>query len=233
LLGLDDVHLSPAPEADTSNEPTATIQQVRQWATNLLFSPSGILYEDATLQIGAKTQFEQSRGRIQLFFGNKKPTNIALTLNLGSAVDGLQVTANATTFSLAPMSQMPCTLTVDCTAPFVAAPDVTFSWAGREAIVPLPFWIGKLAEPLVMQSSDFEMRWNQVPHESQLTFAVSQDGTVKGFDEVIRRVRLMNWHVIPGQATGTVLKFCGVGVLWTGSKIGCMMRVDLSSEHQV
>lgn len=61
----------------------ASKDQVLQWFTRLSANKEGVLFEDSVVQIGLKTQYQGTKGRVQLFVGNKSSNRLSdFTMNI-------------------------------------------------------------------------------------------------------------------------------------------------------
>ena len=60
-------------------EPTVNVEEC---VRKLVSQDSGVLYEDTELQIGIKSKWQGSRGRLALYLGNKTEKNIQFSLSV-------------------------------------------------------------------------------------------------------------------------------------------------------
>lgn len=128
----------------------------------------GVLYEDAALQIGFKSEYQQGTGRLALFFGNKTPQ--PLSNFSASAASTAQLAVSVTQKEAAviePMSQNKLFLTLTCLAPFTEAAypllHVNFVAQGRPMSVKheLPVNIAKFVDPVTLDGNTFLQQWKQ------------------------------------------------------------------------
>jgi AP-2 complex subunit alpha len=184
LLGLDDLGAVPAttttaaaaaatsPSMANSGISNASQSQINSWLTPLLDHPSGVLYEDAGLQIGLKAEYVGSKGRLSLFLGNKSQTSLAIDLAL-RPTNGLQCDLQPPVVtSLAVGIQLPQHIQIESTGLPVEYPAIQITIAGRPQPIQLrlPVPISKFFESIPMPPTDFMNRWRQIggaPKEAQ------------------------------------------------------------------
>jgi len=162
---------SPPPPPPPAPTPTPA---EAAWFLKTATSPSGILYEDATLQVGARSAgFEggTGAGTITLFLGNKG----------GGALEGLAVSVGASPgldvapagpappAQLGPKQQVPVGFAVRAAGPFSAAPLLTIAWAGRSLALRLPAPPTRFLAPAAAPPPPpaFEAGWAALPAPPQ------------------------------------------------------------------
>ena len=150
---------------------------IDKWFDRLSYTGEGVLYEDAQIQIGVKSEFHGHLGRVQLYFGNKisVPFN-SFTVTVECAKpQALSATlaASASTSTVAPLTQIQQQIQVECKDFFSDPPVVKISYlAGsmQTLVLRLPVTITKFIEPVKLGQADFFERWKLIggaPRESQ------------------------------------------------------------------
>ncbi|GAA5894570.1 Apl3p [Sporobolomyces salmoneus] len=226
---------SPAP----TPTPTARKQVTHgadKWLSRLVYNQEGVLYEDAQLQVGVKSEFQGHLGRIQIYFGNKLP--VALE-SFTATVDVEDPDSLAVTLPKIPsphvsaLSQIQQLVHVECRSAFSEPPLLNISYlAGslQTITLRLPLWISKFLEPVKLESGAFFERWKQIggpPREAQKIFKIQVDSS-SGVD-VAKQQRVVGgikMGLLPGvdpNPSNTV----AAGVLHTSKgKIGCLLRME-------
>ena len=179
LLGLGaDLAAPPAPAAATIVDPlsvpvTNRVGLADPAAASKLFSallvkPAGVLYEDATVQIGVK-KAPHSGGevRLSLFIGNKLPIPLVgfklrvvppAPAALKAEVEG------AIPATIGPKVQAQVTVALEALQPFEAAPALQISFisapgTGHAYPLKLPVGVHSFCDPVAMQAADYKQRW--------------------------------------------------------------------------
>lgn len=215
----------------------------------LCFIPEGVLYEDAELQVGLKSDFYAAQGTISLFFGNKVrvPLQSFTVAARTTAPDAIKVSLRRippTTIDA--QQQLRVDLDVDCKAPFKSAnslnagdaadgvPTLYVSFlAGTfvEVTVRLPVVLTKFLTPVTLNTTEFFERWRQIggpPCEAQQIFPLKLTK-----DETIDTSR--NRKIISGANFGLLdgidpnpINIVAAAVLHTShaGKVGCLLRFE-------
>ncbi|GAA6011448.1 hypothetical protein JCM11491_002790 [Sporobolomyces phaffii] len=228
--------------ASPTPTPTARKQVTHgtdKWLSRLVYNMEGVLYEDAQLQVGVKSEFHGHLGRIQIYFGNKLP--VALE-SFTATVDVPDPDALAVTLPKIPSphvsahSQIQQLVHVECRAAFADAPLLNISYlAGslQTLTLRLPVWVSKFLEPVKLDAGAFFERWKQIggpPREAQKIFKISVDaGAGAAGVDVGKQQRVVGgvkMGLLPGvdpNPTNTV----AAGVLHTATgKVGCLLRME-------
>ena len=234
---------SPGPSA-----PVNFTHGAERWFDRLAYNPEGILWEDAQLQIGVKTEYHGHLGRVVLFFGNKISvpyTAFTVTVDPGSDADAdalgitLPKISSSTLHSLTQVQQI---VQLECRAVFTAAPILRVSYlAGSHQTLTLrlPVHLTKFIEPVAtLAAADFFERWRQIggpPREAQRIVPIKVDaqGAVDGARQrkIVGGSRFGVIDDIDPNASNIV----GAGVLHmsTGGKVGCLLRVEPNAAAKV
>eukprot|EP00004_Rigifila_ramosa_P026248 TRINITY_DN808_c0_g1_i1.p1 TRINITY_DN808_c0_g1~~TRINITY_DN808_c0_g1_i1.p1 ORF type:complete len:998 (-),score=275.97 TRINITY_DN808_c0_g1_i1:42-3035(-) len=134
----------------------------------------GVVFEDAAVQIGCKSEFRGATGRFTLFFGNKNPAapllNFSATLVPG--FEGLKIQQQPAPTVIGPHQQVQQQYGVECGDLFSAAPMITLALnaAGtqKQITVKLPVVVTKFVTPLPLQGAEFLKRWKAIPDGAPL-----------------------------------------------------------------
>ncbi|GAA5964774.1 hypothetical protein JCM3765_002551 [Sporobolomyces pararoseus] len=206
-----------------------------KWLSRLVYNMEGVLYEDAQLQVGIKSEFHGHLGRIQIYFGNKLP--VALE-SFTATVDVEDPESLAVTLPKIPsphvsaMSQIQQLVHVECRSAFSDPPLLNISYlAGslQTITLRLPVWISKFLEPVKLDSGAFFERWKQIggpPREAQKIFKIQVDSNgvdVAKQKRVVGGVKMGLLEGVDPNQMNTV----AAGVLHTSKgKVGCLLRME-------
>eukprot|EP01060_Flectonema_neradi_P002738 TRINITY_DN1173_c0_g2_i1.p1 TRINITY_DN1173_c0_g2~~TRINITY_DN1173_c0_g2_i1.p1 ORF type:complete len:1175 (+),score=211.95 TRINITY_DN1173_c0_g2_i1:71-3595(+) len=117
---------TPAPVATANTANAQSIEKMNKTNfTNLLLNTQGVLYEDESLQIGVRSEYQVNEGRILFFFGNKTGAAITdVSLEVGP-LTGVVVNVQTPPNSINPGAQVQCFVNVICEAFFTGYPTLT------------------------------------------------------------------------------------------------------------
>ena len=174
IFGLASSASQPPPQvaAPVKNgvEPTVNIQEC---AKRLLVSDNGVLYEDANVQIGIKSQWQGSQGRVMFYVGNKMATadlqNVVMNI---PQMSGLRHALQPVPASIGPKRQVQLMLQVAVTGAFVGALKMDFAYSSQNGGVSLsldlPVRLIKFLGPMTIASpQEFIARWHQMVSAGQ------------------------------------------------------------------
>jgi len=169
-----------ARRADRSQKigiPREVIPAMRKAFSNLCTSPSGVLFENALLQVGVKHEYVGAQGRITVFFGNVGSAPLThLRANI-EEVSHLRVQMQGTQglldeeedggCTVAVRTQVKLLLIVECAAPFDDAPAMRVSFETpngecHEYPLRLPIVATCFMEPVTLDSGAFMQRWKSL-----------------------------------------------------------------------
>jgi AP-2 complex subunit alpha len=183
LLGLGGGSAAAAPAVDAASVPVTTRVgldaasggqgQVVSWFNSLLVGgkPSGVLYEDPHIQIGAKSAFNGADGKITLFIGNKSTTNPLVTFKLrvvppSSAPSAVKIETGDIPSTVGVKAQVQVPITLESLQPFTEANGLALqisfiSQPGTGHVYPLrlPVGLHLFCDPIAMQGEDYRTRW--------------------------------------------------------------------------
>ncbi|EST06060.1 Clathrin/coatomer adaptor, adaptin-like, N-terminal [Kalmanozyma brasiliensis GHG001] len=209
----------------------------------LCFSSEGILWEDASLQIGLKTEYHGHQGRIKLYFGNKIAVDFtSFTLTIRNPSTSLSVTLpKIPSNTLGGLTQMQTLVLVECRDLFSAPPVLEVSYlAGSltELRLRLPVLVHKFVEPVQLGATDFFERWRQIggpPREAQKIFGfkLSSAGEVDVGRQkrVLEGARLGVLDGVDANPANSVA--AGVLHMRDAGKVGCLLRLEPNKEAKL
>jgi len=151
----------------------------------LLLSPSGVLFENESLQIGFRSQMEIPGGlmKIVLYYGNKVASTISVSsvkVTNGAAINNLPIAFTPSSFEVASkqQSQQQCKVAMSAPAAALPALEIAFSVAGGGSFVvrcSLPVVASKFFRPHVFEPQQFKQRWQQLKSEQQQVIPVAHE----------------------------------------------------------
>ena len=202
----------------------------------LLFQDEGVLYADAQIQVGLRSEYRGSVGCVILYFSNRSSSAInSFTTTLDNASpDALKTNIKSLPDStIQPQAQGQQTIMFDAQAVFVNPPTIRISYlAGslQALTLQLPVVTHKFMDPAELSAEDFFKRWRQIggaPREAQRVFGLV--GTGRSIDPKFTRetAEVFRWGILSG-VDPNEKNLVGAGVLHTGGagKFGCLLRLE-------
>ena len=188
LLSFAESEIEPPPSRGKSSSsgptvaiPKEVIPAMRKAFSNLCTSPSGVLFENALLQVGVKHEYVGAQGRISVFFGNVSERNANTPLHhfrvAVDEVDHLRIQKQGTQglldededggCTVAVRTQAKLLLLVEVTAPFDDAPAMrvmfeTEDGSRHEYPLRLPVVATCFMEPVTLEPAAFMQRWKSL-----------------------------------------------------------------------
>lgn len=145
-----------------------------QWLERLTYSSEGVLYEDDTIQIGVKSEYHGSLGRLALFFGNKVSTTISeleFTIEYPNTTTqkGLDIRFHdAPVTQIAGRTQVQELLHVECKEFFSAPPVLRMTYVTTHPhtlVLRLPVFLTRFVEGVSLEQGPFFERWKIIGGE--------------------------------------------------------------------
>lgn len=136
----------------------------------------GVLYEDGTLQVGIKTEFQREVGRLMFYYGNSSMSPLNSFQTSFISVPGVSLQAQPITNSIAPKAQVQQLVNVMCTGEIADPPTLQISFVSVKPVnitLRLPIIVTKFTEHLKLQPADFFSQWKNwstKPLEGQEVF---------------------------------------------------------------
>ncbi|KAK3118009.1 hypothetical protein LTR53_000045 [Teratosphaeriaceae sp. CCFEE 6253] len=203
--------------------------------TRLLLRPEGLLYEDAQLQVGVRSEYRADVGCLILYFTNKTPsplqsftTTLDNSRSAGAAGLKMEVKSLADPRVAGAGGQTQQMIMFEALGIFPAPPTLRISWmAGslQALTLQLPVVPHKYMDAASLTADDFFKRWKQIggaPREAQRIFRGHDVGQA-----FTRRVlEGFGWGVLDGVDPNEG-NFVGATVLHTqAGKFGCLLRLE-------
>lgn len=209
----------------------------------LLFRDEGILYEDAQVQIGLRSEYRGQMGCLILYFSNKSSSAIgSFTTTLDNrSTEHLKIDTKSLPDSMIqPQGQVQQMIMFEAKNVFADPPTIRISYlAGSlQAItLQLPVVIHKFMDAAELSSEDFFKRWRQIggaPREAQRVFGLSIKGRKIDHPYTLRTVEGFRWGLLKGVDPNSK-NVVGASVLHTseGGKFGCLVRLEPNYETMV
>jgi len=161
--------------------PKEVIPAMRKAFSNLCTSPSGVLFENALLQVGVKHEYVGSQGRISVFFGNLSPAPLCRFRVRIDECDHLRMQKQGTEglfdddgdngegggCVVAVRTQAKLLLLVEVTAPFDDAPAMRVLFETEDGFrheypLRLPIVATCFMEPVTLEPGAFMQRWKSL-----------------------------------------------------------------------
>lgn len=241
LAGLD---LS-APSAPAAPNLASAAHLTPEWEvgySRLYFADEGVLFEDAQIQVGLRSEFRGHMGVVKVYITNKSSFPIgSLTTTLDNpSSPNLKIDSkNLPEASVAAGTQTQQTLLFEAQGAFTDAATIRISYlagALQAYTLQLPIQMHRYMEPSTLTAEEFFRRWRQIgggPLEAQNTFGVK--GKTKSVSEEFTRrlVEQFRWRILDGvDPNPSNIVGCGVYHLASG-KTGCLMRLEPNYEQKV
>ncbi|KAF2687360.1 Adaptor protein complex AP-2 alpha subunit [Lentithecium fluviatile CBS 122367] len=208
----------------------------------LLLRTEGVLYEDAQIQIGLRTEYRGQLGCLIFYFTNRSSfpmDSFTTTLDNRSAeilktdIKGLPDT------SIPPDGQTQQTIMFEAKNVFADPPTFRVSYlagALQALTLQLPVYLHKYMDAAELSGDDFFKRWKQIggaPREAQRIFGLVNKNRTMDIDFVKRVVRGFRWGILEGLDPNSK-NIVGATVLHTTEgKFGCLLRLEPNFDTQM
>ncbi|PYH79496.1 Adaptor protein complex AP-2 alpha subunit [Aspergillus uvarum CBS 121591] len=208
----------------------------------LYFNDEGVLFEDAQIQVGLRSEYRGHMGVVKIYLSNKSSYPVgSLTTTLDNrAAPNLKLdTKSLPEPSVPAAGQTQQTLLVESHGPFTDAPTIRISYlagALQAYTLQLPILMHRFMEPSALSAEDFFKRWRQIgggPLEAQNTFAVA--ARAKDVSEAFTRrvVEGFGWKILDNvDPNGKNIVGCAVYQFVNG-KTGCLLRLEPNYERKM
>lgn len=239
--------------------PKEVIPAMRKAFSNLCTSPSGVLFENALLQVGVKHEYVGAQGRISVFFGNLSKTPLTRFRAIVEDVDHLRVQKQGTQglldedddggCTVAVRTQAKLLLIVEVTAPFDDAPAMRVSFETEngeihEYPLRLPIVATCFMEPVTLEPAAFMQRWRSLEgqdRECQEVVKAPPNAPAIDEDYMKRIAAIVTDGLKFGRCPGcdpTPWTVSGAATFRTGAKdmngnninVGCLVRVEANPQ---
>lgn len=229
--------------ASTSAAPVQFTHGTDKFLPRLAYNSEGVLWEDTQLQIGVKSEYHGSQGRLALYFGNKISapfTSFTLTVTSQEPNALSVVLPKLPPSTLHAATQIQQIVQLEAKALFTRQPVLSVSYlAGslQSVTLPLPVWLNKFVEPVSLNQAEFFERWKQMggpPREAQVVFPLrlTSSGNVDlaRHRRVVKGLRMGVLDGIDPNANNIVA--AGMVQLSSG-KIGCLIRLEPNKDARL
>ncbi|KAH8430303.1 uncharacterized protein LDX57_007968 [Aspergillus melleus] len=201
----------------------------------LYFADEGVLFEDAQIQVGLRSEYRAHMGVVKIYITNKASFpigSLTTTVDNRSAPNLKADTKSLPDPSVPAAGQTQQTLFFGANGPFTEAPTIRISYlagALQAYTLQLPILMHRYMEPSALSAEEFFKRWRQIgggPLESQSTFGAM--AKAKGIGESFTRksVEGFGWRVLDGvDPNPKNIVGCAVYQFSTG-KTGCLLRLE-------
>lgn len=208
----------------------------------LFFSQEGVLFEDAQIQVGLRSEYRGNMGVVKLYIRNKSTYSIgSLTTTIDNpSSPNLKIdTKNLPDSSVGAGSQTQQTLFCAVHGPFFDAPTIRISYlagALQAYTLQLPVLMHRYMEPSSLSADDFFKRWRQiggVPLEAQKTFGISGRNKIMNEAHTHRIVDGFGWKTLDAVDPNEKNIVGGAVFQFEGGKTGCLLRLEPNYEKSV
>ncbi|RMJ24861.1 Adaptin domain-containing protein [Aspergillus sp. HF37] len=244
LAGLD-LSAASTPSAPPPNLASAA-HLSPEWEigyNRLYFEEEGVLFEDAQIQVGLRSEFRGHVGVVKVYMTNKSSYPIgSLTTTLDNpSTPNLKIDSkNLPEPSVAATAQTQQTLFFESQGAFSEAPTIRISYlagALQAYTLQLPILMHRFMEPSTLSAEEFFKRWRQIgggPLEAQSTFGVTGKKTKSVSEGSTRRlVEAFRLRILDGvDPNPKNIVGCGVYHLASG-KTGCLLRLEPNYERKM
>ena len=210
----------------------------------LLFAAEGILYEDAQIQVGLRSEYRAVKGCLILYFTNRSTSAVGsftTTLDNPNASTQLRIDTNSLPDStIHPGSQAQQTVMFEALSVFASPPTMRISYlagALQALTLQLPVVMHKYMDKAELTADDFFKRWRQIggaPREAQKVFGLTNTGRGMGGPEQVKRiVESFGWGLLRG-VDPNERNVVGASVVYTATgKLGCLLRLEPNWDTKV
>ena len=209
----------------------------------LLFNTEGVLYEDAQIQVGLRSEYRGARGCLILYFTNRSPSlmgSFTITLDNPNPVAQLRTdTKSVPDSQIHAQEQAQQTTMFEARSAFALPPTIRISYlagALQALTLQLPVLMHKFMDKAELSADDFFKRWRQIggaPRESQHVFGVTSGGKMGDALWTRRVAERFGWGILRG-VDPNPKNVVGASVCHTSAgKLGCLLRLEPNWDTQV
>ncbi|CAG8640611.1 5178_t:CDS:2 [Funneliformis caledonium] len=208
------------------------------WFGKLLYNMEGVMFEDAQLQVGMKSEYHGHLGRLALYFKNKTQTTITSFTTALEHVKNIVITTPQQPATLIqPSGQIQQLFHLECQNFFKDTPNVRISFISgtlHTFVLKLPIVLTKFMEPIELNGQEFFTRWKQIgggPREKQTILQSKVPINLQGLRIMISGFRYGVLEGVDPNPDNVV----GASVLHTaqGGMTGCLMRLEPNVDAQM
>ncbi|KAG8529950.1 uncharacterized protein KY384_005431 [Bacidia gigantensis] len=209
----------------------------------LLARAEGVLYEDAQIQVGLRSEYRGALGCLILYFTNRSSSAIAsftTTLDNPNPASQLRLdTKFVPETNINSQEQAQQTTMFEAKAAFSLPPTIRISYlagALQALTLQLPVLLHKYIDKAPLDADDFFKRWRQIggaPRESQRVFGLTNGRRMGDMDWMKQITERLGWEVLKN-VDSNERNVVGASVCHTSSsKVGCLMRLEPNWDSQL
>ncbi|ORY02742.1 adaptin N terminal region-domain-containing protein [Clohesyomyces aquaticus] len=209
----------------------------------LLLRSEGVLYEDAQIQIGLRTEYRGQLGCVIFYFTNRSSFpmgSFTTTLDNRSAEALKTDIKGLPDIVIPPDGQTHQTIMFEAKNIFADPPTFRVSYlagALQALTLQLPVVLHKYMDAAELSAEDFFKRWKQIggaPREAQSIFGLVSKGRTMNMEFVRKVVKGFKWGILDG-VDPNGKNIVGATVLHTGEggKFGCLLRLEPNFDTQM
>ncbi|ODH13834.1 hypothetical protein ACO22_06861 [Paracoccidioides brasiliensis] len=208
----------------------------------LYFKDEGVLFEDAQIQVGLRSEYRVHLGVCKLYFTNKSTFPIgSFTATLDNpSPESIKIdTKNMPDPDVPAQSQTQQTICFEAKGPFTKPPTIRISYlagALQAYTLQLPVLMHKYMDASTLSPDDFFKRWRQIggpPLEAQSTFGLHSKGLTITEAFTRRIVEGFRFKILNGVDPNS-RNVVGCSVYQTDSgKTGCLLRLEPNYEKMM
>ncbi|XP_024215585.1 AP-2 complex subunit alpha-like [Halyomorpha halys] len=224
-----------------NNTQLCTVQQNTYNPKKLICKNNGVLFENDLIQIGVKSEFRQTLGRLGLFYGNKTSYPLqcftASLLNPNEWVSKLSLQIKPIEPVIDAGVQVQQMVNVECVEDYSGAPSMNISFIYNNVLqtltIKLPIFINKFFEPTDMNGESFFARWKKLagdPQKSQVIFRATQR-----MNFTATRTKLVGFgmQLLDGIDPNPENFVCAGIVHTKTQQIGCLLRLEPNKQSKM
>lgn len=213
---------------------------------NLLLSDQGVLYQDAQIQVGIRSEYRGPVGCLILYFHNRSSSatlgSFTITLDNPEPSNLKLDIKNIPDSNVAPLTQAQQTIMFNALSVFEKPPTIRISYlagALQAVTLQLPVVLHKFMDPADLSADDFFKRWRQIggkPREAQQVFGLLADGKSRErrMDRAFtnQTAEQFRWKVLTG-VDPNEKNIVGASVVHVaGGKLGALVRLEPNYESK-
>ncbi|KAI4178347.1 MAG: hypothetical protein L6R41_008430 [Letrouitia leprolyta] len=213
---------------------------------NLLLNDQGVLYEDAQIQVGVRSEYRGPVGCLILYFHNRSSSatlgSFTITYDNPEPTNLKIDTKNIPDSNVPPLAQVAQTVMFNSLSVFEKPPTIRISYlagALQAVTLQLPVVLHKFMDPADLSADDFFKRWRQIggkPREAQQVFGLVADGrTERRMDRAFTNesARQFRWKILEG-VDPNEKNIVGASVVHVaGGKLGALVRLEPNYESKM
>ncbi|CDS42785.1 AP 2 complex subunit alpha 2 [Echinococcus multilocularis] len=204
----------------------------------LIYRPQGVLFENALIQIGYRSEFQGNLGRVQLFYGNKSGS--AITAFASKVVffeicpttgrSPLNLDLRPAPSTIEPEKQVPQVLNIECLVDFAEIPVLSIAYSNQngsnQLSLPLPIFLNKFAQSAPMDQPTFFARWKLLCQPGQECQRVAGAKLSFNLNDIKQRISGSGLSILPDIDPCPTNIVCA-GIVHTASQqVGVLARIE-------